>query len=111
MQRAAAAVARGIRRNDTRVEQDRIHNLNDRSRLIAVRAELDIRIILDKARGENTRAALAAEQDHALVKHRQTVDNARTADHAANLAFDAVEETDIDCIEPSIKRCLMFLHH
>ena len=103
MQAAAAAVARGLGRYDARVEQDRVNDLNDRSRLVAVRAELNIVLILYEAGREDACAALAAEQDDALVKHRQAVNDARTADHAADLAFDAVEEADIDGIEPSVK--------
>lgn len=111
VQRTAAAIARGIGRNNARVQQDRVNDLNDRSRFVAVRAKLDIVFILYKAGRENARAAFAAEQDHALVKHGKPVNDARTADHAADLAFNAVEEADVNRVEASVKRYLSLPHH
>lgn len=45
---------------------------------------------------EDARAAVAAEQDAALVKHSQTVEQARAANGGAGLYRDAVEVTDIN---------------
>ena len=103
MQRAAAAVAAGFRRNHTRVQHDRINDLYDCSRLVAVRPQLHITAVLDILRGKDARAAFTAEQYNAFVKYCQTVHNTWTTDYAADFTFNAVEKADINTVETSIK--------
>ena len=103
MQRAAAAVAAGFRRNHTRVQHDRINDLYDRSRLVAVRPQLHIAAVLDILRGKDARAAFAAEQYNTFVKYRQSVHDTRTTDYAADFTFNAIEKADINAVETSIK--------
>ena len=98
-----AAVAAGFRRNHTRVQHDRINDLYDRSRLVAVRPQLHIAAVLDILRGKDARAAFTAEQYNAFVKYRQTVHDTRTTDYAADFTFNAVEKADINAVETSIK--------
>ena len=105
-----AAVAAGFRRNHTRVQHDRINDLYDRSRLVAVRPQLHIAAVLDILRGKDARAAFAAEQYHALVKYSQAIDDTRTADHAAHLALDAIEEAYINRIAATVKRLQRLPH-
>ena len=103
MQRAAAAVAAGFRRDHTRVQHDRINDLYDRSRLVAVRPQLHIAAVLDILRGKDARAAFAAEQYNTFVKYRQSVHDTRTTDYAADFTFNAIEKADINAVETSIK--------
>ena len=98
-----AAVAAGFRRNHTRVQHDRINDLYDRSRLVAVRPQLHIAAVLDILRGKDARAAFAAEQYNAFVKYRQSVHDTRTTDYAADFTFNAIEKADINAVETSIK--------
>ena len=98
-----AAVAAGFRRNHTRVQHDRINDLYDRSRLVAVRSQLHIAAVLDILRGKDARAAFAAEQYNTFVKYRQSVHDTRTTDYAADFTFNAVEKADINAVETSIK--------
>lgn len=98
-----AAVAAGFRRNHTRVQHDRINDLYDRSRLVAVRPQLHIAAVLDILRGKDARAAFAAEQYNTFVKYRQSVHDTRTTDYAADFTFNAIEKADINAVETSIK--------
>ena len=103
MQRAAAAVAGGLGRYDACIQKDGVDNFDHCSGFVAVRAKLDIRSVFHIMGRENAGTAFAAEQDNALVKHRQTVNDTRTADDTADLALNAVEEADIDRVKAAVK--------
>lgn len=102
-QAAAAAIARCLGRHNAGIEQDRINDFDDRLRQVALGAKLNIHAVFHIAGREDAGAALAAEQDDALVKYRQSVDNARTANRAADLDFDLVEEADIYRVKTAVE--------
>ena len=87
-----AAVAAGFRRNHTRVQHDRINDLYDRSRLVAVRPQLHIAAVLDILRGKDARAAFAAEQYNTFVKYRLTVNRARRVQRFLSQPFAVAEQ-------------------
>lgn len=103
MQRTAAAVAARFRRNYARIQHNRVNDLNDRRRLVAVRPQLYIAPVLYILRGEDARAALAAKQHNALVEYRQAIHDARTTDYAADLALDTIEKADVNGIKTAVK--------
>lgn len=111
MQRAAAAVAGGLGRYDACIQKDGVDNFDHCSGFVAVRAKLDIRTVFHIMGRENAGTTFAAEQDNALVKHRQTVNDTRTADDTTDLALNAVEEADIDRVKAAVKRYPRFLQH
>ncbi len=99
----AAGVAAGIRGYDARVKQDRLHNFDDCGGLIAVGTELDVSAVLDEAGREDTRSAFAAKEHHAFVEHREAVNDAGTAHRTGDLAFDLVEEADVNGVEAAVE--------
>lgn len=103
MQRTAAAVAARFRRDYARIQHDRVNDLNDRRRLVAVRPQLYIAPVLYILRGEDARAALAAKQHNALVEYRQAIHDARTTYYAADLALDTIEKADVNGIKTAVE--------
>ncbi len=75
----------------------------DSGRFIAVGAKLNIGAVFDEAGREYACSAFAAEEYYAFVKYRKAVYDAGTSYSTAYLAFNLIEEADINGIEAAVK--------
>ena len=94
-------------RTDPRFQKHGIDDFNNGARHIGLGRQLDIRRVLTEFGGENASAALAAEQDAALVVNRKTVDNGRPSNAGADLDSDPVEESDVDREKSAVELYLL----
>ena len=103
MQGTAAAVAFRFGSNDPSIQHNGVDNLDHCGWTVGVRTKLYVRAVLDIVRGEDPRAALAAEQHDALVEYSETVYNARPTDRTAHLALNAVKEAAVHTVQTAIE--------
>lgn len=100
---AAATATLAVRLNDLRVQDNRVYDLDDCSRIVAPLLQLHIRTAADKARREDTGSALAAKEYDALVGNGQAIDNLRASNRAGSLYRHAIEEAYVNTVKASVK--------
>ena len=103
VQGTAAAVAFRFGSNDPGIQHNGVDDLDHCGWTVGVRTKLYVRAVLDIVRGEDPRAALAAEQHDALVEYSETVYNARPTDRTAHLALNAVKEATVHTVQTTIE--------